>query len=138
MRNTFALIKASWLAASSYRLRLLLSIASLLGVVVPVYFVAHALQPVMARAIAQEGGQYFGCLTLGMAAILMLPSAVNSLPSEVGAGINTGTLEALLATPARLPAILAGLIGFNVLWMVMRGALLLVAAWFLGAQLVWS
>src|SRR5262249_34674500 len=128
MRNSLALIQASWRAAASYRLRLLLSVVSLLGVVVPVYFVSHALQPVMAGSIAQEGGQYFGFLIIGMATFLMLPAAINTLPSEVGGGINTGTLEALLGTPARLPSIITGLIGFNIIWTSLRAAVLLLAA----------
>jgi len=138
MRNTLALVLASWRAASSYRLRLLLSFASLLGMVIPVYFVSHALQPVMAGSIAQEGGQYFGFLILGMATFVILPAATSTLPGEVGSGINTGTLEALLGTPARLPAILGGLVGFSVIWTALRAGVLLMAAWVLGAQLLWG
>lgn len=138
MRSTLALIVASWRAAATYRLRLLLSIASLGATVVPLYFIANALQPVMAESIEAQGGQYFGFLIVGMMTFLLLPAAVGSLPAEVGSGINTGVLEMLLSTRARAPAIFSGMIGFSLLWTTARAAALLLAGWILGAELIWS
>ena len=138
MRSTFALIHASWRAAASYRLRLLLSLASLGATVVPLYFIANALQPVMAESIEAQGGQYFGFLIVGMVTFLLLPTAINSLPAEIGSGISTGVLEMLLATPARATSIFSGMIGFSLLWTTARAAALLLAGWLLGAELIWS
>lgn len=138
MRRTLALIRASWRSAASYRIRLLLSIASLGATVIPLYFIANALQPVMAESIETQGGQYFAFLIVGMVTFLLLPAAVGALPSEVGSGISTGVLEMLLATPARLASVLSGLIGFNLLWTLVRATILLLAGWILGAELVWS
>src|SRR5690606_17724004 len=75
---------------------------------------------------------------LGTVALLLVGAAVNALPGEIGSGINTGVLDALLGTPSRLPAILGGLIGYGLLWTVARGAVLVVAAWVLGANVIWS
>lgn len=138
MSATLALVRAGWRANASYRIRLIISILSLTVTVVPVYFVAHALQPVMADAIRTEGGQYFGFLILGMAAFLLLPAAIRALPDAIGSGISTGTFETLLGTPARLPAILTGLVGFNILWTALRAAILILTAWILGASFEWA
>ncbi len=138
MRSAIAMIRARWIAARSYRLRMVLSVVSLLVSIVPLYFVANALQPMMADKIAAEGGQYFAFLVVGMTTYLLLPVSVNALANEIGAGISTGVLEALLGTRSRLPGILAGLIGFNLLWTGMRAGIMLFAAWLLGAAILWS
>jgi ABC-2 type transport system permease protein len=138
MRSTLALVRASWLSVRSYRLRLLLSVISLLVSVVPLYFVANALQPVMADKIAGQGGEFFGFLIIGMVAFMLLPPAVNALPGAIGSGINTGIFEALLGTRARLPALVAGLTGFDLLWTALRALLMLVGAWLFGAAIVWT
>jgi ABC-2 type transport system permease protein len=138
MRSTLALVHASWRSAASYRLRLVLSILSLAGTIVPIYFVAHALQPVVATSISNQGGEYFAFVVVGMVTFLLLPAALNALPGEIGSGVNTGMLEALMGTPTRLPATLTGLIGFNLLWTMLRAVVLLLAGWLLGAHLIWS
>ncbi len=129
-----ALVRASWLSAASYRMRMAFSLAALLGSVIPVYFVAGALQPVMAESIRGEGEQYFGFLVVGMVALAFVRTSVGSIPGRIGSGITTGTLEALLSTPTRLPTLLAGLSGFGFVWTAMRASLLLGAAWVLGAR----
>ena len=47
-------------------------------------------------------------------------------------------MEALLATPTPLPLLFAGLIGFPLLWTIVRGAITLGAAWVLGAHVAWD
>jgi ABC-2 type transport system permease protein len=138
MREAAAMMRASWLAASSYRLGMAFSIVGLLVAVVPLYFVADALQPFMAGAIEGEGRQYFGFLVVGTLAFSFLSTAVNALPGAVAAGIRTGTLEALLTTPARLPTLLAGLTGYDLAWTAVRATLLLAFGWALGAQIAWG
>lgn len=138
MSGALALVRASWRSALSYRLRTVLSLLGLLSTVVPVYFVANALQPTMAEAIRGEGGQYFSFLVVGLISFSFLQPAVKSLPGAINSGVRTGVLEALFATPARLPDILAGMTGYTFLWTALRSALFLLAAWILGAELVGS
>lgn len=138
MRSALALIRASWRGAKTYRLRLVLSFVSLAVSIIPLYFVATALQPTMERAIAAEGGHYFSFLVVGMATFVILPTFLTALPNELGSGISTGVLEVLFHTPARLPSVLLGLIGFNLLWSLLRAAFLLIAGWLLGAQIQWT
>lgn len=138
MREAIALIRASWVTALSYRVSMLLSLVSLLVTVVPLYFVARALQPVMARSIASQGGEYFSFLLVGMVGYLFITSAVNAIPGAIASGIATGTLEALLSTRAPIPALVAGLVGYNLIWTSVRALVLLVAGLVLGVHVVWS
>lgn len=138
MREALALMRAGWLTATSYRLNMVFSVLALLVTVVPFYFIANALQPVMADAIRNEGRQYFGFLVVGTVAFSFLSVAVTALPGAVGSGIRSGNLEALLATPARLPAILAGLIGYNIAWTMLRALLLIGFGLLLGVKVDWG
>ncbi len=136
MMRVAALSRAYWITFASYRLQLLMSIGALLVTVVPLYFVAGALQPVMGPVIRDEAHNAFGFILLGMATLSLLSTAVNTLPAQVGAGIRTGTLEALLATPTPLPTLLVGLVAFDLEWAAIRTSIFLAAGWVLGAQLV--
>lgn len=138
MREAMALMRAGWLTATSYRLNMAFSVVALLVTIVPFYFVADALQPIMEDAISNEGQQYFGFLVVGTVAFSFLSAAVTALPGAVGSGIRSGTLEALLATPARLPAILGGLIGYGILWTALRATLLIAFGLLLGVRVDWG
>jgi ABC-2 type transport system permease protein len=136
--KVLALMRVSMLTAASYRLSLVISLVGLLASVVPLYFVANALQPVMADAIRSQGGQYFAFVLVGMIAFSFIPAAMNSIPGAIGGGISTGTLETLTSTPTRLPTLLAGLVGYSFCWLILRSLLLVAAGSLLGAQFVWS
>ena len=138
MRKILALTRADALTTFSYRLQTVAWLGGLVVTIVPLYFVAQALQPVMTNAIATEGHQYFGFLLVGIIAFLLLTTAVNALPGAIQSGISRGTLEAMLATPTPLPVLLTGMMGFPILLTVVRGAVMLVAAWVLGAHVVWA
>lgn len=138
MREVFALIKASFHTAVSYRLSIVLSLGSLLFSVVPIFFVSRALQSTMATHISTEGGVYFAFLLVGMIAYMYMSSAVNVIPTVVSAGVGTGTLEALLATRAPLPSLLLGLIGYNLIWTTVRAVAFLGAGLLFGVHLAWG
>ena len=138
MREAFALIRASWLAATSYRLATALSLAGLLFSVIPIYFITGALQPVMSESIRDQGGEYFAFLLLGMVVFSFVQAAVNALSQAVSSGISTGTLEALLATRTPLPALLCGMVGYGFLWTGVRALVLLAAAVAFGAHFAWG
>ncbi len=86
MSKVLALIAAQWRVMVSYRTQTLLSFAGLLFTVVPLYFVAGALQPVMANAIRTEGGDAFGFLLVGTSVILVVTVALSAVPSALSAG----------------------------------------------------
>jgi ABC-2 type transport system permease protein len=129
-----ALTRASWQEAASYRVNMVLSIVSLLFALVPLYFVARALNPVMAESIASQGGEYFAFLLVGMVVFSVLTTAVNALPSALRGGISNGTLEAMLATPTALPTLLGGMMAYGLAWTGLRSLLLLLGGVALGMQ----
>lgn len=138
MGEALALVRAQYLGAVTYRLRMLFSVLSIVVTVVPVYFVSQALQPTMAPVIQGEADHYFGFLVVGTISLLYLTAAVTTLAGAIGSGISTGTWEALLSTPARRWSIIAGLIGYNFIWSTVRALALLLAAWALGARVEWG
>jgi ABC-2 type transport system permease protein len=138
MREAYALIRASWLSATSYRLALLLSLGALAAAVVPVYFVANAIQPVIADSIQTQGGEYFAFLIVGMIAFSFLSVAVTALPGAIGSGIGSGTLEALFSTRASVPSLLSGMIGYGFLWTALRAAILILTGLLFGAEFAWG
>jgi ABC-2 type transport system permease protein len=138
LRSSVALWRASWLTSASYRLTMVLSIGSLLLTVVPVYFVARALQPLMQGVIAGEGGQYFAFVLVGTVTMSFVMTSVSSLPAAVGGGITNGFFESLLVTPSNRFSLLAGLSGYALAWTFVRGVLTLLAGFALGARIDWG
>ena len=138
MREALAMVRMQWLTARSYRLQMVLSFATLLLTLVPVYFIGRALDPTMAASISREGGDYFGFLVLGVAVLPLVSAAVGTLPAAIAGGIGTGTLESLLGTPIRLPALVAGLCGYSLLWGALRAILVVVAGVVLGMHVAWG
>ena len=136
-RAAVELTRASWRTAKSYRLSFVLSFVSLLVTIVPVYFVANALQPFMATVIADEGREYFGFVLLGTLALTIISPALTSFSSAVSGGLSSGFFEALLVTPTPLPALLIGQTGYSFLWAVARGILLIIAGLVLGVDVHW-
>jgi len=133
-----ALVRASWLTALSYRLETFFSFFSLFVAIVPLYFISHALQPVMASAIRVEAPQYFGYLMIGVITYTFVGTAVNSLHSALSTEISTGSFEALVSTPTRLPVLLAGMIGQPFSINTLRAAVLFGLACVFGARVVWT
>jgi ABC-2 type transport system permease protein len=138
MSEVIALVRASWLSATSYRFSFVISLGALAVGIVPMYFVAGAIQPVVADSIRTEGGHYFGFLLVGLMTFWFLTSAVGSLPSALGSHIGSGTLEALLNTPARLPLLFLGLCSYPLLWTAARAGLMVVTGALLGATFAWT
>lgn len=138
MRKIAALVRAQWLTHTSYRVNVLFSLTGLAATFVPLYFVAGSLQPVVEESIRDEGGEYFGFLVLGLVVVSYLSFAVSSLPRVISRGIASGTLESLFATPARAEELLAGMIGYDLVWTTLRAMLLVVAMWLVGTTVAWA
>lgn len=134
MLKTAAFVRMDVLTAASYRVQMLLSLAGLLATAVPLYFIAHALQPVMASPIRGEGKDYFAFVLLGMIAFQLVSASILALPSTLASGIRTGTLEALFVTPVRASTLLPGMMAYSVLWAGAKSLVLLGAGWILGAR----
>lgn len=137
LRAIFALMRASFRTATSYRLRFLQSMGTSILTVVPVFFVARALQPMMEKSIQNEGREYFSFLIVGFVVVSIVAVCVDSLPSQVGADINNGFFEALLGTPAGAPSVLSGLVAYPVSFTLTRGLVMLVLGAFFGVHIAW-
>lgn len=133
-----ALLRAGWLTARSYRMAMALSVVSLLLTIVPLYFVADALQPIAEKSISSETSQYFAFILVGNVALSLVSASVGALPAAISGGIGSGYFESLLVTPASRGSILAGLSSYSLLWTLVRATLLLAAGWALGAPVHWS
>ncbi len=138
MRAILALVRSSFLAASSYRLGFLFSIAGIAVTVVPMYFVTRAMQPIMAESIRSEGHDYFAFALVGTMVAAVLPSVVQALPSSLASGIGSGTLETLMGTPTPLAVTLLGLTGYNLLLAMLRVVIIGLAGILLGVHPAWS
>ena len=138
MRRILALTRATWLTAVSYRMGMVFSILALVVTVIPVYFVSQALQPVVAESIRNEGGNYFAFLVLGLVSMTFVLAAVGAFPARLSSAISSGTLEAVLATPTRIPEFIVGLIGYDLLWAGVKAGLMVLAGVALGVELVWA
>jgi ABC-type polysaccharide/polyol phosphate export permease len=92
----------------------------------------------MAGPISTEGQHYFTFLLVGMMTFSFLGAAVNTLPGAVGGGISSGTFEALLATPTRVPTLLSGLMSYAFMWTAIRAVVLLGTGIFFGARYAWG
>lgn len=138
MREIAALVRAQWLVALTYRTRMLFSVLGVLVGIVPVFIISNALQEVAAASLVGEGSQLFAFLVVGTVGLVFITSALVTLPTAIGSGISTGTWESLLATPARVWGLLAGLSVYDLLWNVAKAAALLGAASALGARIEWG
>lgn len=136
MKRILALARAHWQTMKSYRVQTLISFGAILASVVPLYFIAHAVQPVMAGHIRAEGGNAFGFLVVGLAAFMLVSMAVNSLPQVVSERINSGVFEALLTTPTSISELIVGLNAFDLFLSTLRAAVLLGAAALLGITIM--
>jgi ABC-2 type transport system permease protein len=97
------------LTATSYRAATVLRLLSVVVYAFPIYYVAGALQPVMAESISGEGGEYLAFVVVGMVEYTILTAGVSSIPQVLGGSIRAGSFEALLATPTSVPVLLAGM-----------------------------
>lgn len=138
MRKVAALLRAAWLAAVSYRLGIVMSFASLVLGVVPIYFVSHALQPTMANVIRGEGPEYFGFLIVGMMVLSVITAMLYALPNAISTAASNGTLEALFTTPTSIPVLLTGLAIYEVLYALARALVFFLAAVALGTHVAWD
>jgi ABC-2 type transport system permease protein len=137
MRKVWALVRASWLTALSYRLDTFFSFVGLIVAIGPIYFVSRALQPMMAGSIKTEAPEYFGFLMIGLITYTFVATAIGTVHESLTKEISTGSFEALMATPTSLPVLLCGMVGQAFSMTALRSIVLVLASWALGAHIIW-
>jgi ABC-2 type transport system permease protein len=138
LRAVAALVRAAWRTALSYRVRFVMSMLTIVVMVVPLYLVSSALQPVMGPVIATEGTHYFAFVTLGLFASTVVGSALTAFPESVSMDLNSGFFEAVVSTPTTAGAVAVGISGYSILRHTLRGSILVLAGAVFGINLVWS
>jgi ABC-2 type transport system permease protein len=137
-RAVFALMHAGWRTALSYRLRFAQAIVGASLAVVPLFFVAGAMQSTMAKTVANEGGDFFAFLVVGFVVLSMVSACVDLLPQQVGGDIGNGFFEALLGVPAGTPSVLLGLVSYALAFTFARGCIMILVAGALGAHFAFA
>jgi ABC-2 type transport system permease protein len=135
LSRVLAFVRAGWLSATSYRVNAVLSLLSFAASIIPIYFIAGAIEPMMANSIAGESDQYFAFIVLGLFTQSFAILVMTSLSGAISRSVGNGHLEALLATPIRLPTLLFGLVSYELLWTIARGLLFVLAALVLGMRI---
>lgn len=138
MREVAAFLRAAWLTESSYRMSMAFSLASLIVMVVPLYFVSNALQPVMSATIASQSRQYFAFALIGATAFAFISACTSALPGALASAIGRGTLEAFLGTPTPLAVLFVGMSAYNIMWALLRAVLTVAAGVVLGVHIAWQ
>ena len=108
--------------ALTYKLSFVSSAVSILLSSATFYFVAK-LVPDGVPALGPFGGDYFGFAVVGVAFASLLGMFQEGLPAVVRSAQISGTLEALLVTPASVPSILFGSSLYSLLVQTVRTAL---------------
>jgi ABC-2 type transport system permease protein len=115
-----------------------MQVGGLLLTVVPLFFIAGALQQTMAGTIAAESEQFFSFVLVGSIALMFVTAGLTTLQGAISSGISTGSFESLLMTRTPVPWILAGLTSYGLLVTTVRAGVMITAGWLFGAQIAWS
>jgi ABC-2 type transport system permease protein len=121
--------------ALTYKLSFVSSVTSILLSSATFYFVAKLVPP-GTPSLGPFGGDYFSFAVVGVAFASLLGMFQEGLPAVVRSAQLSGTLEALLVTPASVPAILFGSSLYSLVFQLVRTVLHLgVALAFFGLTL---
>lgn len=138
MRKILAMVRQDALTRASYRFQALTSLLAVFAMLLPLYYVAQALDPMMKRSIRDQAPQYFAFVLIGVILLRFCYAIVYTLPGVFTAAIRSGTLEAMFATPTTLRALVAGMTGFTLLWAGAEATIMLGTGTLLGARIVVS
>ncbi|HEY0972071.1 MAG TPA: ABC transporter permease [Gemmatimonadales bacterium] len=138
MHSILALLRHDALTAASYRLNSVLSLLSLAVTTVPLYLVTDALQPLMEGPIDGEGDRFFAFVLVGIVALRWATVGATALPGAVSGAIRQGRLETLLLAPVPLPMLLAGMIAYQLAWVMVESVVVIGAGLLLGVRLAWA
>lgn len=108
-----------------------------MATILPVYFIAQAVQDVAAASIQREGGAYFAFIVVGIASTYVIAAAAAAVPNAIASSLGNGGFESLLGTRASTTSILVGISLHGVAMSLLRALALLVGAAAFGAEFRW-
>lgn len=119
----------------SYRFSFLLNLSSILFTAVTYYFVAQLLGDSVRPLLEPYGGDYFAFALIGVALASYFTLGLSGFARNLRLAQTTGTLEAMLMTPAPLSSVILGSAAWNYVFTTFRVIAYLVLGVAMGMQL---
>ncbi len=107
-----AFLQRDWRIERSYRLAFLLQLGQMLFSAGVFYFLGELVNGLNLRGLRAYGGDYFAFVLIGLAMRGYFSTALNGFSQSIRTEQTTGTLEAMLTTPARLESLIFGAAGW--------------------------
>ncbi len=107
-----AFLQRDWRIERSYRLAFLLQLGQMLFSAGVFYFLGELVNGLDLRGLRAYGGDYFAFVLIGLAMRGYFSTALNGFSQSIRTEQTTGTLEAMLTTPARLESLIFGAAGW--------------------------
>ncbi len=101
-----AFLKRDLIQEASYRLAFFLQFFNVVFTVLIFYFISELIGEAASPYLERYGGDYFSYVLIGIAFLGYFSTGLSSFSNNLRHAQTTGTLEAMLATPTRLPAII--------------------------------
>ncbi len=110
LRLMLAFVRRDLKIAFSYRLQFFLQGASVFSLLITFFFLSIMMSRVQAHIVSLDkyGGQYFGFVLVGLAFSTFLDGTLRTFAFTIRQAQMTGTMEAMLATRARIGWVVAG------------------------------
>ena len=112
LRTFLAFLQRDWRIERSYRLAFLLQLGQMLFSAGVFYFLGELVNGLDLRGLRAYGGDYFAFVLIGLAMRGYFSTALNGFSQSIRTEQTTGTLEAMLTTPARLESLIFGAAGW--------------------------
>jgi ABC-2 type transport system permease protein len=112
MRLAWAFLKRDAITAASYRISFAIQLLGNVLILGLIYFIGKSLGPQPGAAFKAYGGSFLGFLLIGIALTDCAGVSLTTFAREIRDGQVSGTLEATLMSPVRLPLILV----YSSLW----------------------
>lgn len=123
MRVAMALLRRDWEIERTYHLKMLLSLIQTAGFAFALYFVSKLVEN--PEALAEYDGTYFDFVMVGLAVNSFAAVGLQSFSGSLIREQNTGTIELLLASPARPGTLMGGMFLFPLILGVIQVVALL-------------
>ncbi len=131
-RVAAAFLRRDWESEKSYRLAFMMSFGGIFFSAAVFFFIAQLIDETAAPYIGDYGGSYFAFVLIGIALQRYFSVGLYGFANAFRSAQTTGTLEAMLATPARLWQIVVssslwsyGLVSLQVVLYLIIGAMFL-------------
>ncbi len=136
LAKPWAFIRKDFTATASYKLNFLMQFFGIFLSAAMFFFLSRLLGTAMNPYLKPYGGDYFSFVLIGIAFADYLSLALGSMSRTIRNGQMAGTLEALLATPTRIPTIIVSSSLYSFLWTSLRVIVyLLLGVLFFGLKL---